>query len=102
MTEENLHALGKLMFASHESYTACGLDSDGTNLIVKLVKEIGAHNGLYGAKITGGGSGGTVAVLGLKNAADALKRSPINTKNKPVITHIFSADHPAERQILVF
>jgi L-arabinokinase len=31
---------------------------------VDLVREHGPHSGLYGAKITGGGAGGTVAVLG--------------------------------------
>jgi L-arabinokinase len=32
------------------------------------VKEAGPGSGLYGAKITGGGSGGTVAVLGRRGA----------------------------------
>jgi L-arabinokinase len=35
---------------------------------VRLVREVGPARGLYGAKITGGGSGGTVAVLGRRNA----------------------------------
>jgi galactokinase len=55
--------LGELMYASHESYSACGLGSDGTDRLVALVREAGPRSGLYGAKITGGGSGGTVAVL---------------------------------------
>ena len=38
-----------------------GLGSDGTDLLVELVREAGPAAGLYGAKITGGGSGGTVA-----------------------------------------
>jgi len=29
-------------------------------------------NGLFGARITGGGSGGTVAVIGRRDAADAI------------------------------
>ena len=60
--------LGALMRASHESYSACGLGSDGTDRLVELVRERGAEAGLFGAKITGGGSGGTVAILA---AADA-------------------------------
>jgi galactokinase len=56
--------LGQLMYASHASYSACGLGSDGTDRLVALVREAGPRLGLYGAKITGGGSGGTVAVLG--------------------------------------
>ena len=63
-----LNELGELMYGSHKSYSDCGLGSDGTNLLVKLVKENGQN--LYGAKITGGGSGGTVAVLG-RQGADA-------------------------------
>jgi L-arabinokinase len=55
--------LGALMYASHASYSACGLGSDGTDQLVALVREAGPGLGLYGAKITGGGSGGTVAVL---------------------------------------
>jgi galactokinase len=60
--------LGDLMYQSHESYSACGLGSSGTDEIVRLVREVGIDNGLYGAKITGGGSGGTVAVLGNRDA----------------------------------
>jgi L-arabinokinase len=55
--------LGQLMYQSHESYSSCGLGSDGTDRLVALVREAGPEMGLYGAKITGGGSGGTVAVL---------------------------------------
>jgi L-arabinokinase len=55
--------LGELMYAAHASYSACGLGSSGTDLIVELVRRRGPERGFYGAKITGGGSGGTVAVL---------------------------------------
>jgi len=55
--------LGELMYASHASYSACGLGSDGTDRLVALAREAGPRLGVYGAKITGGGSGGTVAVL---------------------------------------
>jgi galactokinase len=56
--------LGTLMYESHASYTACGLGSEGTDRLVEMVREAGPDRGLFGAKITGGGSGGTVAVLG--------------------------------------
>jgi len=36
------------------------------------VRELGPARGLYGAKITGGGSGGTVAVLGRRGAGEAV------------------------------
>ena len=74
VTEEVLVELGKLMFAAHESYSLCGLGSDGTDLLVELVKKIGIGNGLYGAKITGGGSGGTVAVLGRQDASGIIEK----------------------------
>jgi L-arabinokinase len=65
--------LGELMFQSHASYSACGLGSAGTDELVRLVRERGTASGLYGAKITGGGSGGTVAVLARRGASDAVK-----------------------------
>jgi L-arabinokinase len=63
LDEKTRLRLGELMYASHASYSACGLGSDGTDRLVALVREAGPGLGLYGAKITGGGSGGTVAVL---------------------------------------
>jgi galactokinase len=65
-------AMGKLMYESHASYSACGLGSSGTDLLVELVKSAGVDQGLFGAKITGGGSGGTVAVLGNRNSGKTL------------------------------
>jgi galactokinase len=63
--------LGDLMYQSHESYSQCGLGSDGTDRLVELVKRA-AGGDLYGAKITGGGSGGTVAILG-RRGSDEIK-----------------------------
>ncbi|MEP6493287.1 MAG: GHMP kinase [bacterium] len=60
--------MGHMMKASHESYSACGLGSDGTDRLVELVAMAGPERGLFGAKITGGGSGGTVAVFGRDDA----------------------------------
>ena len=62
--------LGVLMYQSHGSYSACGLGSDGTDLLVALAREAGSAQGIYGAKITGGGSGGTVAILGRRDAGE--------------------------------
>ena len=71
--EETLQLLGELMYQSHASYSACGLGSDGTDLIVEMVREAGPEAGLYGAKITGGGSGGTVAILGTADAEPTVR-----------------------------
>ena len=61
--QEQRLLLGELMYQSHESYNACGLGSSGTDQLVALVRTAGPAAGLYGAKITGGGSGGVVAIL---------------------------------------
>jgi len=63
--------LGELMYLAHLGYSECGLGSDATDKLVELVREEEAH-GLLGAKITGGGAGGTVAILGW-NTPDAEK-----------------------------
>jgi len=73
LDQEDKIAMGKLMYESHASYSACGLGSQGTDLLVEMVKATGIQQGLYGAKITGGGSGGTVAVLGERDAEAAVK-----------------------------
>ena len=62
--DEQLSVLGELMYQSDAAYRRLGLGSDGTDEIVRLVKSLGPSRGLFGAKITGGGSGGTVCVLG--------------------------------------
>ena len=68
---EGYDELGELMYEAHRSYTALGLNSAGTDLIVELVRK---EAGLFGAKITGGGSGGTVAVLGDQTSRAAIER----------------------------
>ena len=62
------------MYESHASYSACGLGSSGTDKLVELVRKSGVGSGLYGAKITGGGSGGSVAVLGRRDAGAAVAK----------------------------
>ncbi len=58
-----LDRAGHLMYASHLSYTNDAmLGAPECDLLVDLVRKR-ERKGLYGAKITGGGSGGTVAVL---------------------------------------
>jgi L-arabinokinase len=82
-------AMGELMYASHESYSACGLGSHNTDMLVGLVRLLGVDRGLFGAKITGGGSGGTVAVLGNSDAEstvlDVVHRFTGMTSHEPYI-----------------
>jgi L-arabinokinase len=90
--------LGALMYASHASYSTCGLGSDGTDRLVSLVREGGADAGLHGAKITGGGSGGTVAVLatrGHRDAVDAIARRYRDETGRDAT--VFSGSSPGAR-----
>jgi L-arabinokinase len=58
-----LDKAGHLMYASHISYTNDALlGADECDLLVALARAR-EPAGIYGAKITGGGSGGTVAIL---------------------------------------
>jgi L-arabinokinase len=67
-----LREAGLLMYAAHASYgERLNLGASETDLLVELIRERGPQRGLYGAKITGGGSGGTVAVLCEADSTDA-------------------------------
>ena len=63
--------MGELMYQSHYAYTETGLGNAATDLLVQLAREQGHTRGIFGAKVTGGGTGGTVAVLGLADREDA-------------------------------
>jgi L-arabinokinase len=63
--ERALVTAGEMMYGAHESYRDnCRLSVPEVNFLVEAVRKRGPENGLYGAKITGGGTGGTVAVFG--------------------------------------
>jgi L-arabinokinase len=68
--DEHLASAGSRMYASHDSYTKLGLGSPETDLLVGLGRQAGRDKGIYGAKITGGGSGGTVAFLTYGDGAE--------------------------------
>ena len=55
--------LGELMMQSHAGYSSIGLGNKHTDYIVELVRKSGVENQVYGARISGGGSGGTVVTL---------------------------------------
>ena len=97
-SEEARTLLGELMYESHASYSACGLGAAETDRLVELVRAAGPATGLYGAKITGGGSGGTVAVLarrGSRAAVDAVAaRHGDETGRTPVV---FAGSSPGAR-----
>ena len=63
--ERALITAGECMYSAHDSYkNNCHLSTEEVDFLVEAVRERGVKEGLYGAKITGGGTGGTVAVFG--------------------------------------
>jgi L-arabinokinase len=93
--EDRLIQLGSLMYESHASYGACGLGSPGTDRLVALARAEGPGAGLYGARITGGGSGGTVAVIGRKDASGAIARvAEAYERETGYRPHVFAGSSP--------
>jgi galactokinase len=67
--EPALITAGECMYGAHQSYRGnCHLSTDEVDFLVEAVHQRGAANGLFGAKITGGGTGGAVAVFGRTEA----------------------------------
>ena len=60
---ERCVALGGLLYASHAGYSAMGLGCPETDEMVAAIRALGPTKGFYGARVSGGGSGGTVVVL---------------------------------------
>lgn len=74
LSDDVCRLMGDLMFQSHWSYTECGLGCEATDLLIELVREECGPGRLFGAKITGGGGGGAVAVLGAPDGQAAFDR----------------------------
>jgi len=105
---------GKLMYASHWSYRQrVGLGSSNTDVIVNKIRELGENTpfakgpalrdsaprkgqgGFLGAKITGGGGGGTVAALCVGDISNALEQVISHYKAKTGIdAEIFTGSSP--------
>jgi L-arabinokinase len=69
-----LQAVGELMYQSHLGYSSIGLGCPETDAMVDAVRERGPEHGFYGARVSGGGSGGTVVVLLQSGALPELRR----------------------------
>ena len=87
------------MYESHASYSACGLGrTEPTGWWHWRVRPAGP--GIYGAKITGGGSGGTVAVLADAGAGstvrDIARRYAEETGRD---AHVFEGSSPGAARI---
>ena len=94
-SSDEMARLGTLMLESHAGYVACGLGSPGTDRLVDLVRAEGPEAGLYGARITGGGNGGTVAVIGRRDASEAIARvAEAYARAMGYRPHVFSGSSP--------
>jgi galactokinase len=70
----SLKSAGALMDESNQSYSEnCLLGCAETELIVEKARKLGPERGVYGAKISGGGAGGTVVILAEKSAEGDLR-----------------------------
>ena len=74
---ENAHnylkEAGNMMYESNDSYRdLVGLGAPEIDGIVNIAQKIGEQGGIYGAKITGGGGGGTVAILAYGDISTSL------------------------------
>jgi L-arabinokinase len=67
-----LPQIGNLLYLSHHAYGRMGLGAPETDRMVEAIQRLGVENGFYGARISGGGSGGTVVVLCEKDALAAV------------------------------
>jgi galactokinase len=99
INEERMKLAGELMYQSHASYSACGLGSSATDRIVELARAEGSEQGIYGAKITGGGSGGTVAILSRRDAGPVVARvAEKYARETDYQSYIFSGSSPGSAE----
>lgn len=97
VTPQTLRQLGECMYGSHESYSACGLGCKETDFLVQLAREAASH-GVHGAKITGGGSGGTVVMLGDFSAETVAKIAAEYGRSYGRVPHVFSGSSPGAEE----
>ena len=64
--------MGECMYQSHAGYSSCGLDCAECDDIVARLANLGVSEGIFGARISGGGSGGAVAILAKRDAFKAV------------------------------
>ena len=68
-----LERVGELMFQSHRGYSSIGLGHRQTDRMVDALRRLGPGAGIYGARVSGGGSGGSVVVLMRQEARPQLE-----------------------------
>jgi len=81
--EAALRQVGQLMLMAHHSYAKMGLGHVLSDSIVDLVMSL---EGVYGARASGGGSGGTIVILCHENALPLLEGIAAKYKTKLILT----------------
>jgi galactokinase len=71
--EAALTAIGELMRQAHRGYTSIGLGCHELDVMLQALSALGPGKGVYGARVSGGGSGGTVVVLCREDAIPAVE-----------------------------
>jgi L-arabinokinase len=69
-----LREIGQRLLQSHQGYTSIGLGHRQTDIMVEALVSAGPERGIYGGRASGGGSGGTVAVLLEREALPVLEQ----------------------------
>ena len=67
-----LYSIGELLYQSHRGYSAMGLGCPETDAIICILQSMHGE-GVYGGRISGGGSGGTVVVLCEQSAVERVR-----------------------------
>jgi len=78
-------AIGDLMHSSHLGYSGIGLGAPQTDAMVEELRRRGRGQGFFGARVSGGGCGGTVVVLLAESALPALHRLAADMTGTSVI-----------------
>jgi len=97
VTAASCEELGGLMYAAHASYSACGLGHESADFLVEQARARRAAGGqVFGAKITGGGSGGTVVLLGERTKVwhEALRIKKALLQRTGHAAHVFRWSSP--------
>jgi L-arabinokinase len=80
-----------VLFQSHAAYAECGLGAAACDQLVELAREFG----FAGAKMTGGGAGGVVVLIGTSDQHDAFHQLvTVYTELRGETPHVFEGSSP--------